>query len=697
MMQTNSSGLRKFCLVILATITVIGMLLSLAQPVPVKAADPTPGPDDAQLAKSYKAASKPFLKLGEEMTYTIHLEIGWSTSLYGEVKDPIPAGLEYVPGTANYGGVYDPTIRTLTWDKVPVGYPDPVELTFRVKDIAQVNQPRPVVNTATISFNGFVFQRQAWVTLLPETPGESDLAGSYKSAWPRMLSAGETVTYTITLLNTGAAPATVQVADPVPAILQYEPGSVNHDGVYNSTTRTVMWKDVFVPPYNPLLPVEPVRLTFRAVAPNILPASSIRPLVITNTAVISTSDFAFKRSADILLVTYPISPLEGSYKTASQRVVTPGQEFSYMIYLHNSSTVAQKASVKDPLPAQVSYVEGSANANGVYDPASHTVSWSNLTVLEGSTLRLTFKVIARNPVANALRIINTAYIASGNRTLQRSVTVLLNEQPGDHIPPVVNKFTIGDQDVNAVPEVTLHIAASDNIGVKWMYLREWLLTTSPFPHWQQVSESGWIPYQADYPWKLSPKSGTHFMGVWVADAAHNKSKLTRSAIDFASLLLPDTKIPAGGLVPYLVYYPAGVEVKAELNTLSGAAHLFVWYPGSLFLPDETSSIPDSDVQTITFTTRTAGIYMFLVYGLQPSEYNLRIAPGGGPRLPVPLPYNTSSPTGISMDSQAGVPSSIEVDGMTFNPILPESGLDPLDIALDPDGPFVKTYLPAVIR
>ena len=115
MMQTNSSGLRKFCLVILATITVIGMLLSLAQPVPVKAADPTPGPDDAQLAKSYKAASKPFLKLGEEMTYTIHLEIGWSTSLYGEVKDPIPAGLEYVPGTANYGGVYDPATRTLTW------------------------------------------------------------------------------------------------------------------------------------------------------------------------------------------------------------------------------------------------------------------------------------------------------------------------------------------------------------------------------------------------------------------------------------------------------------------------------------------------------------------------------------------------------------------------------------------------------
>ena len=465
-----------------------------------------------------------------------------------------------------------------------------------------------------------------------------------------------------------------------------------------STTKTVYWKDVLVPPYNPLLPVEPVRLNFKATAPNVLPANSIRPLVITNTASIATSDFTFKRSADILLITYPISPLEGSYKSASLRVMQPGQVFSYMIYLNNSSTVAQKASVKDPLPAQVKYVDGSANAGGVYDPNSRTVSWENLTVLEGSTLVLTFKAIAEKSPANTVRILNTAYISSGNRTLQRSVTILLQQEPGgDHTPPVVNRFTIDGKDVITDPEVVLHIAATDNVGVRSMYLKEWVLSTDPYPHWQLVNQSGWIPYQAAFAWKLSSQSGTHFMGVWVADAARNKSNLTRNAIDFASLLLPATQVGAGSVVPYLVYYPAGVDVKAELKTLSGAAHLFVWYPGSLFTPDKASFSPDTDIQTITFTTRTAGIYLFLVYGLLPSHYDLRIAPGGGPRIPTPLPYNTSSAIGISLDSQSGSPAMTGVDGMNFNPILPQSGLDPLEIAQDPEGPFVKTYIPVITR
>jgi len=187
------------------------------------------------------------------------------------------------------------------------------------------------------------------------------------------------------------------------------------------------------------------------------------------------------------------------------------------------------------------------------------------------------------------------------------------------------------------------------------------------------------------------------MAVWVADAARNKSIMTRAAVDFASLLLPGTQVRAGGMVPYLVYYPAGIDVKAELNTLTGAAHLFVWYPGSLFSPDGTSPTPDSNTQIITFTTPTSGIYLFLVYGLQASEYNLRIAPGGGPRLPIPVPYNATSAGGIRLDAQAGSPLLPALDGLDYNPILPMSGLDPLEIAQDPDGPFVKTYLPAVIR
>ncbi len=679
-----------FCLIALAS-----LLLSFAAPSAAKAAGPTPQPPP--YSRITKTASKPMLAPGETLTYTIHLDIGPTTTpvvILADVSDPLPSGLEYVAGSANHDGVYDPALRMVTWKQVSLSAP--VDLSFDVKDSAQVNKPTPVVNTATISFNGIVLQRQAWVTLMPAGPGDTPLSGSFKSAQPRVLGPGDQVTYAIRLLNRGAAALTVQVVDPVPGILTYVSGSASNDGVYDEATKTITWTNISVPPYNPLLPVEPVTLTFAAIAPQALPAASPIGLVVTNTAAISSGAIALTRSADVLLVDHPHSPLEGSYKTASQRAVQPGQEFSYLIELHNSSAVPVTAQVSDPLPVGVTYVDGSANANGVYDTASRTLSWSDVLVPEGATVELTFKVTANSPLAATTRITNTAAISAEGITFKRSVTVRLLQPNEDPIPPVVKSFVIGAEDVQNSQEVTLHIDASDNFGVTNMFLKEWLLVSTPYPHWQEIANSGWLPYQAEIPWKLSAQSGTHFMGVWVADAAHNRSHMTRSAIDFASLLLPGAEVSAGGLAPYMVYYPAGVDVKAELQTLSGAAHLFAWYPGSLFAPDAAGLVTSSDVQTITFTTPSAGLYLFLVYGLQNSTYTLSIAPAGGPRLPLPVPYASTSTSASSLAASSSQSTSSTLDGLSFNPILPQSGLDPLQSAADPDGPF-QSFIPVARR
>ena len=225
-----------------------------------------------------------------------------------------------------------------------------------------------------------------------------------------------------------------------------------------------------------------------------------------------------------------------------------------------------------------------------------------------------------------------------------------------------------------------------------MYLKEWVLVTTPFPHWQEVKSSGWIPFQAEYPWTLSQQSGTHYMGVWVADSSLNRSHLTRRALDFASLLLPNTHVDQGGMIPYLVYYPAGVKVTAVLKTLSGNADLFVWFPNNLFSPDEFNPTPGSTVQTITFTTKTAGAYLFLVYGVRASDFDLSISPGGGPRAWLYPDANSTASPDISAPPQAA-----QLDGLIYNPILPESGLDPLGVAVEPSGPFLQTYLPAISR
>lgn len=705
----GSANFKKPLFALFGIILISGIVLAFAQPASafnrfaaessqLFSSGPAQAVLEPNMGRIYKAASKQEVTLGELLTFTIHLELDLSTSLKLSVTDPLPKELEYIPGSANYGGVYDPATRTVTWAIGVNEIGTPVDLKFDVKDTVAVKEPTPVVNTATIDLNGYILQRQAWVTLMPEGADQSDLSGSFKIAKPRMLYAGETVIYSIRLINSGTEPAIAQVVDPVPGILTYVPGSANNDGYYDPGTKAIIWKDVLVQPYSQLLPVEPVTLSFAAKAPNaFIDVYPISPIAVTNMAIISSGNIAFKRSVEILVLPYPCSPLEGSYKTASYRSVFPGQAFTYSISLNNSSTAPVSAVVSDPLPPQVSYVAGSANANGQYDSATRTLTWKDLTVLEGSTLVLTFDVIAKSPSTDAASITNTAYIISGGITLKRSVTTPVQPPPVDSIPPVVRSLIIGMQDVNISPSVVLQIAAADNVGVRWMYLQEWVLSTDKIPHWQPVNSSGWVPYEAKYPWKLSEQPGAHYMAVWVADAAGNRSKLTRSSIDFASLLLPGTQAVEGELVPYLVYYPAGIDVTAGLKTLSGVADLFVWYPGNLFYPDQYTPTPGSNPQKISFTTKTAGIYLFLVYSVKASVFDLSITPGGGPRVPVLMSYGSTATDSGLLDDPATTNAVPELDGMTYNPILPQSGLDPLDVVAEPGGPYYQVFLPSVRR
>ena len=70
--------------------------------------------------------------------------------------------------------------------------------------------------------------------------------------------------------------------------------------------------------------------------------------------------------------------------------------------------------------------------------------------------------------------------------------MVLAPNPGDTEPPVVHSVTIDQQDVLTQPAVTLHIDATDNVSVTQMFIKEWDLATTPFPHWQEVQASGWI-------------------------------------------------------------------------------------------------------------------------------------------------------------------------------------------------------------
>ena len=377
--------------------------------------------------------------------------------------------------------------------------------------------------------------------------------------------------------------------------------------------------------------------------------------------------------------------LAGSYKSASQRTLAPGEVLTYTIQLHNSGTAEAIAQVTDQLPAEVSYVSDSATPSAIYNEGAGTLSWSNVTVPVGSDVSLSFAVTVTAVVTPAV-VTNTATISADGDSFERRAWVLLLPEPldSDSVPPVVHSLTIDQQDVLTSPTVTLHISATDNVGLRWMYLREWQWARTPWPRWEVVQSSGWVSYQTDYPWTLGAESGTHFVGVWVADGALNTSWLDTRGLDFASLLQPGATVPQFGVVPYMVYYDADVDVGAVLTPTTGNADLYVWYTGGLSRPIGTAT------KEVTFTTQSAGTYLFLVHSLLGATYDLSIEPGGGPRPPA---------WGMARPHVGGTTQTASTEvGEADDLILPfaQSGLDPLGIAEEPAGPFV-VYLPMVIK
>lgn len=383
--------------------------------------------------------------------------------------------------------------------------------------------------------------------------------------------------------------------------------------------------------------------------------------------------------------------LRGAQKYASQLKAGPDEVFTYTIWLPNSGTADVTADVSDTLPEELTLVDGSITGGGTYDATTRTITWEDVTVPMHDAVSLTFDV--SGSIDEPTIVKNTAVITPQDEApFERTFPVLLVpfDVTDDTERPVVNSVVIDDQDVLTNPDVTIYTDATDNVGVEWMYIREWHLRSTPIPRWEEAQSSGWIPFEAEYDWTLSSESGAHFVGVWVADGGANPSQLDRRALDYASLILADETLEGRRVLPYLVHYEAGEEVTATLTPSAGDADLFVWYADSYGLPDEYSINTGTAVDEVSFVAPTSGMYLFLVRARDDTTYNLAIAPGGGP-----APQSASSIQ--SVDAAQDLP-----DLPTFS-LLIESGLDPLEVAEAPAPPEPnpdKTFgilLPVVVR
>jgi uncharacterized repeat protein (TIGR01451 family) len=340
-------------------------------------------PNQADLAVS-KTASNPTPNVGDTITYTVTLTDNGPSSATGvQLTDLLPIGLTLVSATPSQG-TYAPATGLWVVGNLANG----ARATLSLQ--ATVTAAGPQTNTATISaadqFDPNTGNNTASVT---ETPQQADLAVTKSVDNPRP-NVGDTVTFTVTLRNTGPNTATnVLLNDLLPAGLSFVSAAPSQ-GVYNSSTG--VWTVGSVP---------------TTTAPKLtLTARVVSSTAQTNTATVSHSD-QFDPTAGNNSGTATETPQQADLlvnKTVSDSTPNVGDTITYTVTVKDlGPDAATNVQVADLLPAGLTLISATSS-QGSYTSATGLWSVGTVSTALAPTLTLTAQVVSSSPQTNTATV-----------------------------------------------------------------------------------------------------------------------------------------------------------------------------------------------------------------------------------------------------------------------------------------------------
>ena len=172
------------------------------------------------LDQSTKTAHTTQVQAGGEITYTIRLYNYGVTAPQATLTDVLPVGLELVPGSLE-GASYDAARRTVYWQGELAGQGER-NVRYVARSAASLTNGVLLTNTAQIGDgNGGLIARPATVRIL-----RGDLSASDMQVDRAAALAGEVVTYTLRLRNSGAAGIDAALVCVPATLLSVDPGSL---------------------------------------------------------------------------------------------------------------------------------------------------------------------------------------------------------------------------------------------------------------------------------------------------------------------------------------------------------------------------------------------------------------------------------------------------------------------------------------
>ena len=364
----------------------------------------------------HKTVDKESVKIGDTLTYTISVKNNGDKVAKAIIYDNVPEGTVLL----NKDNNEDENTKKLTWRvTVEPGKTENVEFTVRVKAEKGTIKNSAIVNGKT--------------TEETET-GIINITGK-KEVNTSEAKVGDTLTYTITLTNSGNATGTVTVTDEIPAGTTLVEKSITNNGV--ESNGTITWTDVEVKAG------DTVEVSFKVTINNDTKTS------VRNTAVIDDNKPTEEVETKVANIT--------GAKSVDKSTAKVGDTLTYTIKLTNSGNGDGKVTVTDEIPTGTRIKD--ENTTG-YNKETNTMTWSNVEVKAGKSAKLALEVVVDD---NISIIKNIAYV-DGNKIPEEPETTVKHHYTVEHYTEnldgtysKVDKDTVVSEDVEIGTKVSYEV------------------------------------------------------------------------------------------------------------------------------------------------------------------------------------------------------------------------------------------------
>jgi uncharacterized repeat protein (TIGR01451 family) len=401
----------------------------------------TPQQADLMLSKS---VNDPTPNVGQTVTFTLSLtNRGPDTATGVQVSDLLPAGLTFVAATPSQGS-YNST--TGVWSVGSVTTTATPTLLIH----ALVISANAVTNTATVShadqFDPNTANNTSDATV---TPQQADLALT-KTVDDATPNVGDTVTFTVSLTNSGPDAATnVTVADALPAGLMLVTATPSQ-GTYTGGIWTVG------------------TVSTSSTPTLVITAHVVSPSAATNTATITHAD-QFDPDTGNNSASTTVTPQHADLalsKTVNDPTPNVGETVTFTIGLiNNGPDTATNVSVADALPAGLTLVSAMPS-QGSYAGGVWTVG--TVAPFATPTLVIAALVVSPNAETNTATIShsdqfdpNTSNNSSGATVTPQHADLALTKTVNDPTPNVGDTVNFTITLTNKGPDAATNVSVAD--------------------------------------------------------------------------------------------------------------------------------------------------------------------------------------------------------------------------------------------